>query len=99
MEVKSNDGVLFKNERKTEEMHADYTGSIMLTDGKEYYLNGWRNVSKSGLSYLKVRIGKPKGESALTSPGHSPAYSPPAKPKPKAVAGHGFEDMDDDVPF
>lgn len=88
MEVKPNNGVLFKNDRKTEERHPDYTGSITLEDGLDYYLDGWKNESKNGKQYLKVRIGKQKTQGATAAP------SAPAK-QPTAAAIN----LDDDIPF
>lgn len=90
MEVKPNNGVLFKNDRKTEERHPDYTGSITLEDGLDYYLDGWKNESKSGKSYLKVRIGKQKIQASNAAA--------PTAPIQKAAPAAAFE-SDDDIPF
>ena len=89
MEVKPNNGVLFKNDRKTEERHPDYTGSITLEDGLDYYLDGWKNESKNGKQYLKVRIGKQKTQGSAAAP------SAPAK---QPVSAAAFDDTDD-IPF
>lgn len=85
MEVKLNQGRLWKNERKTEDRHPDYTGFWTDESGTEYYLSGWKNQDKSGKTSLSLKLGKAKE-----------AQQPAAKPKPKASS---FDDMESDVPF
>ena len=68
-----NRGALFKNERKTEDTHADYTGTLDV-GGKNYWLNAWLKTSKAGTKYLSVSV-KPKEAAAAN--------------KPKAQAGGG----------
>lgn len=90
MEVKLNTGVLFKNDRKTEERHPDYTGTWVDESGSECYLDAWKNESKGGKSYLRLRKGKPKMQAQ-----GSPASDAPAKqPAPAAAV-----ELDDDIPF
>lgn len=60
MEVKPNTGMLMKNSRKTEDRHPDYTGTWVDESGVECYLDAWKNTSKAGNPYLKLRMGKPK---------------------------------------
>jgi hypothetical protein len=58
METKDlNKGVLFKNTNKKTENHPDYNGKIVLSNGKEYYLNAWINESKNGQKYMSLSIG------------------------------------------
>ena len=58
METKDlNKGVLFKNTNKKTDNHPDYNGKIVLSNGKEYYLNAWVNESKSGMKYISLSIG------------------------------------------
>lgn len=85
MEVKLNQGRLWKNERKTEDRHPDYTGFWTDDSGTEYYLSGWKNQDKSGKTSLSLKLGKAKE-----------AQQPAAKPKPQPS---NLGDMDDDVPF
>lgn len=85
MEVKPNSGMLMKNTRKQQESHPDYTGTWVNADGVECYLDGWLNTSKAGNKYIKLRMGKVKGD------------QPPA-PKPKPQPSN-LSDMDSDVPF
>lgn len=55
---KEGSGSLFKNTRKTEQTHPDYTGSIM-TNGKEHWLSAWVKEGKNG-KFFSVSIGKEK---------------------------------------
>jgi hypothetical protein len=54
----TNRGVLFRNDNKTDDKHADYNGH-MNVDGIEYWLNAWINESKNGNKYMSLSI-KPK---------------------------------------
>ena len=72
MEVKPNTGILFKNERKTEERHPDYTGTWVDERGQECYLDAWKNESKNGKAYLKLRVGKQKAEAAPVKTAYKP---------------------------
>lgn len=57
-EQRDNQGSLFKNDKKAEPNHADYTGSIMV-GGVEYWLNGWVKETKDGKKYFSLST-KPK---------------------------------------
>jgi hypothetical protein len=83
----SNRGALFKNEKKTQDTHPEYTGAINV-NGTDYWLSGWIKEGKSGKFFsLSVR---PKQETPRQS----------SEPTRKATKGAGgFADMDDDVPF
>jgi hypothetical protein len=85
MEVKLNQGRLWKNERKTEDRHPDYTGFWTDDSGTEFYLSGWKNQDKSGKTSLSLKLGKAKD-----------AQPAPAKPKPQPS---NLGDMDSDIPF
>lgn len=54
----TNKGVLFRNEDKQEDRHADYRGSINV-DGKEFWLDAWLRKSKQGKTFMSLRV-KPK---------------------------------------
>jgi len=44
---KDNSGVLFKNDKKEQEKHPDYKGSIMV-DGQDYWISAWIKEGKTG---------------------------------------------------
>ena len=50
-EIKNNTGSLWRNDRKEDDKHADYKGSIMI-DGVEYWQSAWINTSKDGKKYF-----------------------------------------------
>jgi hypothetical protein len=56
-EQRDNSGVLFKNDRKEKDTHADYNGTIMV-DGREYYLNAWIKDGARG-KFMSLSV-KPK---------------------------------------
>ena len=37
----TNRGVLFKNDKKTDDKHPDYKGSYMDVNGNDHWLNAW----------------------------------------------------------
>lgn len=55
---KPNNGALFKNTRKKQPNHPDWTGSINV-EGDDFYLNGWVKETKDGQKYFSLSI-KPK---------------------------------------
>lgn len=61
-EQKPNSGILARNEKATDEKHAEYTGTALI-DGVEYYVDAWVNEFKSGprqgKKYFSLRF-KPK---------------------------------------
>ena len=56
----SNSGVLFKNENKQSEKHADYRGEINAA-GVDYWLDGWIRTSKKGTKFISFKL-KPKDD-------------------------------------
>ena len=54
-EQKDNDGVAFKNDKKSEDWHADWNGSAMI-DGTMYWVNMYDNISKGGKDNRKNRF-------------------------------------------
>jgi hypothetical protein len=63
----TNRGVLFKNDRKQSDKHADYKGSINV-NGEAFWLNAWINESKSGAKYMSLAL-KPKQADAKANAG------------------------------
>ena len=80
----SNTGVLFKNDRKTEDKHPDYTGSFYDANGTDYFCDAWiKKSSKTGGTFLSFRV-KPKTKQR--SEGHQTS-------RPLS------QELDDEVPF
>ena len=86
MEVKVNQGRLWKNDRKQTDSQPDYTGFWTDGGGTEYFLSGWKNQDKSGKTSLSLKLGKAKDQ-----------QQPAAQPTPRKQAAPVF-DMDDDLP-
>lgn len=59
-EQKELTGSLFKNTRKTEESHANATGSALIC-GVEYWVNAWTKKDKNGNPWQSLQF-KPKAE-------------------------------------
>jgi len=54
----TNRGALFKNNRKEQDNHPDYTGSLNV-GGEEFWLSAWLKTSKKGEKFMSVSV-KPK---------------------------------------
>lgn len=54
----TNRGVLFKNEDKQSDRHADYRGNLNV-NGQEFWLDAWIKTSKAGKKFMSVSV-KPK---------------------------------------
>ena len=85
----TNRGSLFKNNRKENEKHADYNGSINV-DGHDFWLNAWLKTDKNGNKYMSLSVKRKDGTAAR----------PEAQSIVKEVQRH-FPDakLDDDIPF
>ncbi len=90
----TNRGILSRNDRKEEDSHPDFTGQINVA-GVDYWLNGWTKERKDGSGRFFSLSVKPKQPQSAPQ---SRAPAPAAKPA-QSGGGHGFEGMDDDVPF
>lgn len=54
-------GVLFANEKDGNEKRPDYKGTVTI-NGQSYDLAGWkRTSSKSGKSFLSLKVSEPRG--------------------------------------
>lgn len=56
----TNLGMAMVNEKKTEEKHPDWSGSLNV-EGKDYWLSIWKKTSKAGKPYMSFSI-RPKQE-------------------------------------
>jgi len=85
----TNRGSLFKNNRKENEKHADYNGSINV-DGHDFWLNAWLKTDRNGNKFMSLSVKRKDGTAAR----------PEAKSFVKEAKRH-FPDakLDDDVPF
>lgn len=69
---KKNTGVLFKNDRKSQDKHPDYSGSYTDGDGREFFLDAWiREGSKGKFMSLRTKL-KQKSQSK-PEPAQEPA--------------------------
>jgi hypothetical protein len=95
-------GVLFKNDRKETDNHPDYTGQINV-GGCEFWLSAWIKDGRKG-KFMSLSV-KPKEDAARRT--STPPAPPRQRPKderyragaPAPAPSHGFDDMDDDIPF
>lgn len=70
-ENKINTGAIFKNTKKTAQMHPDYRG-VVNVDGKEKELALWIKESKSGMKYFSVSVSEPWVKPAATAASDEP---------------------------
>jgi len=82
-EQKDNSGAMFVNDKKESETHPDRKGSAMI-GGKEYWVSGWVNTSKTGTKYMSLSITEKEAQQA----------APQAKAAPAPTA-----EFDEDIPF
>ena len=50
----TNRGVLFKNDKKTDQKHPDYKGSYMDANGADHWLSAWLAKDKNGNTYMRL---------------------------------------------
>lgn len=86
----TNSGILARNQRKQQDSHPDFSGSINI-EGVEYWLSGWTKEGKAGSKlegqrYFSLSV-KPKEVAAPPAPA--------ARPAPKLACAP----LDDDIPF
>ena len=79
-----NRGTIAKNTRKTDDKHADISGSINV-EGKDYWISGWlRTSGADGGKFYSLSV-KPKEARAASYP--------------KDKASRNIDPADDDQPF
>jgi len=88
---KTNTGVVFKNDRRTEDWHPEYRGTINV-EGVEYFIDLKLRQGKNGtfMSAKVKRKDRPAGGKAV------PAAMPTCIPRPSEPMD-GFDD--DSIPF
>ena len=83
----TNKGSLFKNDRKEQDTHADYNGSINI-EGNEYWINAWvKESKKDGKKFFSLSV-KPKDQATSKSP-----------VKTKSAPARAKDSDGDDIPF
>jgi uncharacterized protein (DUF736 family) len=83
----TNRGILSRNDRKEQDSHPDFRGSINV-DGKDYWLSGWIKERKDGSGRFFSLTVKPKDNAA------------PAKATSANAAPSRHDDrLDDEIPF
>ena len=65
----NNRASLWKNDRKTEDKHPDYKGSVNV-EGVEYWMSGWINTAgpnskRAGEKYISLRLEMKEGQQAI----------------------------------
>ena len=84
----TNRGVLFKNDKKTDEKHPDYKGSDMDANGADHWLNAWLAKDKNGNTYMRLST-KLKDE----------AHNKGMQQARAALAPQSEGFLSDDIPF
>jgi hypothetical protein len=94
----TNRGALFKNDRKQQDNHPDYTGSINV-GGVEYWLSAWLKDGQKG-KFFSMSV-KPKDEQPRRQEPEKTVASPRRVPvgRPDPISTGRNADMDDDIPF
>lgn len=58
-------GVLFKNNKRTEDRQPQYTGNVQV-EGREYWLSAWVKESKQGNKFFSLSL-TPKDQKVVQS--------------------------------
>lgn len=80
----TNRGMAMINEKKTEEKHPDWSGSLNV-EGVDYWLSIWKKTSKAGKPYMSFSIRKKQEQTRQVS---QPTRKAPVK-----------DDLEDDIPW
>jgi uncharacterized protein (DUF736 family) len=67
-ETRNMSGALFKNDRKTEDRHPDYKGTVRIME-EEFWISAWISESRAGKKYMSLRFQeKTEDNSSPSSP-------------------------------
>ena len=67
-ETKPGNGVIFRNEKKQDNRHPDYTGSIVTPSGEELRLSLWvKESQQTKKKYFSVAVSIPSAPSSAPS--------------------------------
>lgn len=72
-ELRELQGSLFKNDKKTQETHADYKGTCLI-EGTEFWINAWIKKGKNG-SFMSLSF-KAKDRQEARKPDNQPPRQP-----------------------
>lgn len=81
-EQKPGQGSLFKNEKKTEEKHPDYKGSLTTPEGVECWVSAWIKRPEGKATYMSLSIQEKDIQPATVVEQSTPATSQPQKAVP-----------------
>lgn len=61
-------GSLFRNDRKEQDNHPDYTGSAKIEE-VDYWVSGWVKKARSGKKFMSLAFTKKEESQVSTGPG------------------------------
>lgn len=94
----TNRGVLFENDRKSQDSQPDMKGTLNV-NGVDHWFSAWWKQGKNG-QFLSLSLGQPK-EQQRPQGNRPPSRGQPPRQQsaPPRRAPSGFDDMDDDIPL
>lgn len=88
-------GVLFKNDRKEKDTHPDYKGSCEI-EGVEFWMSAWIKEGREGKGKF-MSISFEQKDAPKNPPARQPVKQ--TREQQRGRDSHGFDSMDDDIPF
>ena len=92
-EQKPNRGTLFKNDKKTTEMHPDFKGDFNI-DGVNYWISAWKKDGKYG-TFLSISVEKKKAPDVMKMADKNHEQLNHRRSEPQ----HDDNSFGDDIPF